>query len=304
MELVIDEKRKNGEKVETTEIEEKYYKVWLTLIEGMGIKKYAKLLEKFKNNKAIYNATKEELMQVKIIDEKVANRIINPETRKKVKRHIEYMEKNRIDIIAINDEEYPYNLKQIYSPPIALYIKGNRKIFQNKSISIVGCRECSDYGKNVAQKISYDLAIHKVNIVSGLAKGIDSYAHWGAVYGKGITIAVLGNGLDMIYPKENQYLAEKIIKTNGAIITEYPLGTKPEKMNFPARNRIISGISDGVIVVEAKKKSGTLITVDFALEQGRDVFVIPGNINSETSEGTNDLIKQGAQLITNYKEIL
>lgn len=185
------------------------------------------------------------------------------------------MERNNIDIISVEDKEYPLNLLNIHNPPICLYIKGNREIFKSKSIAVIGCRENTEYGKEVAQKFSYNLAKNKINIVSGLAKGIDSEAHLGAIYGNGLTTAVLGNGLDTIYPKENYYLAEKILRNNGVIISEYPIGTKPEKMNFPARNRIISGISDGVLVVEAKKKSGTIITVDFALEQGREVFLVP-----------------------------
>ena len=142
-----------------------------------------------------------------------------------------------------------------------------------------------------------------INIISGLAKGVDSYAHIGTLSTVGKTIAVVGNGLDSVYPVENKELLYRILKKGGAIISEYPLGTRPEKMNFPARNRIISGMSKGVIVIEAKKKSGTLITVDFALEQGRDVYVIPGNINSVNSAGTNELIKQGAKLVTTYDEI-
>ena len=185
------------------------------------------------------------------------------------------MELNQIDIISIEDNEYPFFLREIYSPPICLYIKGNKENLNKFNISIVGCRDCSEYGKDVAQKLAYDLASNSVNIVSGLAKGIDSYAHLGALYAKGLTTAVLGNGLDVIYPKENYYLANKIINSGGAIISEYPLGTKPEKINFPLRNRIVSGLSKGVVVVEAKQKSGTLITVDFALDQGRDVFVVP-----------------------------
>lgn len=185
------------------------------------------------------------------------------------------MLKNNIDIISIHDKEYPANLKQIYNPPIHLYIRGNKNILNNINIAIVGCRECSTYGKNVAQKFAFDLSKNGINIVSGLAKGIDSHSHLGSIYAKGKTIAVLGSGLDIIYPEENKYLANMILEKQGSIISEYPLGTKPTKTNFPARNRIISGISKAVIVVEAKKKSGTLITVDFALEQGRDVFVIP-----------------------------
>lgn len=256
-------------------IEEKYYKIWLTLIEGLGIKKYINLINKFKTNKSIFNASKQELMQVQLIDEKISNKILDIDRRKLAMKCLKYMNINKIDVISIDDEDYPYNLKQIYNPPICIYIKGNKKIFNNKSIAIVGCRECSEYGKKVAQRISYELSSRKINIVSGLARGIDTYAHLGAVYSKGYTTAVLGGGLDSIYPKENKYLVDKILINNGAIISEYPIGTKPTRLNFPARNRIISGISQGVLVVEAKKKSGTLITVDFALEQGRDVFIIP-----------------------------
>ena len=234
------------------------------------------------------------------------------------------MEKNNIDIISINEEKYPKILKEIYDPPISLYVKGNTEILNNKSIAIVGCRDATEYGKKAAKYFSYNLSKKGINIVSGLARGIDSYAHIGNIcardeekqvadklrinmqeyncqYGK--TIAVVGNGLDIVYPNENKYLYDKIIETGGAVISEYPLGTKPDKMNFPARNRIVSGISNGIIVIEAKEKSGTLITVDFALEQGRDVYVVPGNINSINSVGTNDLIKQGARLVTQYKDI-
>lgn len=173
----------------------------------------------------------------------------------------------------------------------------------NNSIAIIGCRQASNYGISATKYFSYNLAKKNVNIISGLAKGIDSFAHIGAICAKGKTIAVIGNGLDSIYPKENLEIAKKIIETGGTIISEYPLGTKPEKMNFPARNRIISGMSNSVIVVEAKEKSGTLITVDYALEQGRDIYVVPGNINSLNSVGTNELLKQGAKPITNYLDI-
>ena len=256
-------------------IEEKYYKIWITLIKGIGIKKYINLINKFKTRKNIFNATKKELENIKLIDEKTVNNILNPQNKILAKKHLEYMEKHFIDIIAIEEEEYPSYLREIYNPPICIYIKGNKNIFRNKSIGIIGCRECTQYGKEIAQKFSYELARNKINIVSGLARGIDSFAHLGATYSKGLTTAVMGNGIDIVYPKENYYLVQKILNTNGAIISEYPIGTKPEKMNFPARNRIISGISNGLLVVEAKKKSGTLITVDFALEQGRDVFLIP-----------------------------
>lgn len=214
--------------------------------------------------------------------------------------------------ININDKQYPQILKEIYDPPSCLYYKGNIDILNQIAIGIIGCREASEYGIKAAKYFSYNLAKHGIHIISGLAKGIDSYAHLGSVYANkenilsinGKTIAVLGCGLDTIYPKENTLLANEIVKTGGLIISEYPLGTKPEKRNFPARNRIISGLSKGILVIEAKEKSGTLITVDFALEQGRDVFVVPGNINSLNSVGTNDLIKQGAHIVTNVDDII
>lgn len=214
------------------------------------------------------------------------------------------MKKNNIDIISIEDKQYPNILKEIYDPPICLYIRGNKEILNNKSISIVGCRKATDYGRKVARDFAYNISKQDINIISGLAIGIDSEAHLGAVEANKKTVAVLGNGLDTIYPKENINLSQKILDSGGAIISEYPLGTKPKKENFPARNRIISGMSSGLLVVEAKEKSGTLITVDFALEQGRDVFVVPGNIVSENSVGTNDLIKQGAKLVTDWRECI
>ena len=214
------------------------------------------------------------------------------------------MKKNNIDIISIEDKQYPNILKEIYDPPIYLYIRGNKEILNNKSRSIVGCRKATDYGRKVARDFAYNISKQDINIISGLAIGIDSEAHLGAVEANKKTVAVLGNGLDTIYPKENIILSQKILDSGGTIISEYPLGTKPKKENFPARNRIISGMSNGLLVVEAKEKSGTLITVDFALEQGRDVFVVPGNIISENSAGTNDLIKQGAKLVTNWQECI
>ena len=274
----------------------------------------------------MFNLTKKELLNISGISEKIVDNIINEKTKNELNKHIKYMLNNNIDIISIQDSKYPQLLKQIYDPPIALYIKGNRKILNGNNIAIIGCRNASEYGKKASKYFSYNLTKCGLNIVSGLAKGIDSYSHIGNIcalteksnieieklddksinscnnnYGK--TIAVVGNGLNIVYPKENQILQEKILECGGCIISEYPLGTKPEKANFTARNRIISGISKGLLVIEAQEKSGTLITTDFALEQGRDVYVVPGNINSINSVGTNELIKQGAKLVTNYKEI-
>ena len=295
------QKHKNG----GTIIEkDKIYKIWISLIKNLGIKRYTKLIQKFGSRENLWKAKKEQLEKVEGIGEELATIISNISIKKDLIRHLNYMEKTNIDIISIEDKEYPSLLKNIYSPPLNLYIRGNKEVLNMPSIAIVGCRNASSYGINIAQDFAYNLSKNGFNIVSGLAKGIDSYAHLGAVKAKEKTTAVLGNGLDTIYPKENLELAENILSSGGAIISEYPLGTRPEKMNFPARNRIISGMCNGVLVVEAKEKSGTLITLDFALEQGRDVFAIPGNINSENSFGTNDIIKQGAKLVTSWEEIV
>ena len=285
-------------------LENKKYWIWFSLIKGLGSKRKQKLLESYKTPEKIYKLTKKELITTNGIGEKMVENILKSKDEDYLKKYILYMQKHNIDIININDENYPKILKEIYDPPISLYIKGNKNILNNTSVAIIGCRQASQYGIKVAKYFGYNLAKNEVNVVSGLAKGIDSYAHIGSICANGKTIAVIGNGIDTIYPKENINIANKILEKGGTIISEYPLGTKPEKMNFPARNRIISGISKSVIVVEAKEKSGTLLTVDFALEQGRDVYVVPGNINSINSIGTNELLKQGAKIITCYKDII
>lgn len=212
----------------------------------------------------------------------------------------------KIEEIFIENENYPEQLRNIYDPPIKLYVLGNKKLLNQIGIAIVGARKATEYGKKVALQMSKDLSTNGINIISGLALGIDTYAHLGTfeqgTIGK--TIAVLGSGLDNIYPKQNMGLAKQILKKGGCIISEYKIGTKLHRQNFPQRNRIISGLSKGVLVVEAAKHSGALITADFALEQGRDVFSVPGDILKITYEGTNDLIKQGAKLVTNYIDIL
>ena len=213
--------------------------------------------------------------------------------------------KYKVIKINMNSKYYPKRLRNIDDAPKELYCLGNLELLNYKNnIAMIGSRNCSSYGERAAKDFAYNLAKEDICIVSGLAKGIDSFSHIGALNAKGKTIAVLGSGLDNIYPKENIKLVEEIINNNGLVISEYPLGTKPLKYHFPARNRIISGLSDSVLVVEARKNSGTNITVDFALEQGKDVFVIPGNIYSKTSDGTNFLITEGAIPVMSYKDIL
>ena len=210
----------------------------------------------------------------------------------------------KIEEIEINSIKYPYLLSQIPNPPRKIYVIGNKEILRERSIAIVGSRECSKKKKKISIELSYNLAKNNIITVSGLARGIDTYCHKGTIEAKGRTIAVVAHGLDMIYPKENKSLAKEILKLGGAIVSEYEIGEKPQKWHFPARNRIISGLAESVVVVEAKEKSGALITADFALEQGREVYAVPGNINSLTSDGTNNLIKQGANLLKDYTELI
>lgn len=278
------------------------YWIWLSRIEGLNPKLLNDLLEKYYDPRTLWNKTKEELT-IEGIKESYANEITNSIYRQNLDKYLKYMNENNIEIINIYDKNYPDKLKLIYDPPIAIYIKGNKNILNEKSMAIVGCRMCTKYGENIAKKLAYNLSLRNINVISGLARGIDSYAHKGTLKANGKTIAVVGCGLDRVYPTENETLFNEIIKNGGAVISEYIIGTKPLAKNFPRRNRIISGLSDGVVVVEAREKSGTLITVDFALEQGKNIYAVPGNIDSLNSYGTNDLIKQGAKIITNFQDI-
>ena len=280
------------------------YWIWLSRIEKLTCLQKQILLNKFNSPEQIWNLNKNQLENIKEFNEEIINEILDKKYRNNLEKYEEYMYKNNIQYITILDEQYPEKLKNIYDKPIILFTKGNIELLKKDAIAIIGCRDCSIYGKNTAKKLSYELAKNDKCIISGLAKGIDSYSHIGALQAKGNTIAIIGNGLDNIYPFENKELSEQIIKNNGLIITEYIIGTKPNKINFPARNRIISGLSDGIVVIEAKKKSGSLITVDFGLEHGKEIFAVPGNINSNNSIGTNELIKQGANIVTDYKDII
>ncbi len=213
-------------------------------------------------------------------------------------------EEKTMKVIYQAQKEYPEKLKHIYAPPAKLYVLGDERILNKPSIAIIGCRQASDYGKKVAFQFAYQLAKKGVIVISGLAKGIDTMAHLGVVKAKGKTISILGSGFGHIYPSQNKPLCKEILQNGGTLISEYSPEMKPLPMNFPLRNRLISGLSNGVLVVEAKQKSGTFITVDYALEQGKEVFVIPGNIHSSNSYGTNELIKQGARLVTCVEDIL
>lgn len=282
---------------------EEIYWIWLSRIRDLGYIKFTKLLTYFKNLQNIWNANDEELIKVDGIDENIINNMKEEKSISNLTKIKEYMNKYHIKLINIYDAEYPDKLKNIYSPPIVIYVQGNIDLLNEKSIAMIGCRNCTSYGKNVALKLSYDIAKRDITVISGLAKGIDALSHIGALNAKGKTIAVLGTPHSNIYPKENYMLYTKILQNKGAVISEYSPFSKTEKSDFAKRNRIISGLSDGVLVVEAREKSGTMITVDFALDQGKNVYAVPGNINSITSIGTNKLIKEGAIPVTDEKDI-
>lgn len=206
-------------------------------------------------------------------------------------------------MLFYSDEDYPDRLREIFDPPPVLWVRGERSILSRPSIAVVGTRQPTPYGSGMAEMLSRDLATRRLVILSGMARGIDSYAHRGALAAKGQTIAVWGTGIDVIYPKENKQLAENILASGGAIVSENRLGTFPAPQNFPRRNRILSGMSVGVLVVEAGENSGTRVTARCALEQNRDVFAVPGNVTTKNSWGPNTLIKQGAKLVATWEDV-
>ena len=247
------------------------YLIWLTILD-LCPKNVIKYLEKNKIEE-LWKAR--EISLNKYFTKEEISKILNKKYRQNLQLYEEYIKKYGIKLITIQDQMYPQKLKNIENPPIILYTIGNIEILNDRQIAIVGARRCTEYGSTVAKAFAYSLSKKNITITSGLAQGIDKAAHEGTLLAKGKTIAVVGTGLDIIYPKENKELFEDIISNNGLIISEYPLGVKPEKQNFPKRNRIISAISNGVLVVEAGEKSGALITVDFALEQGKNVYAVP-----------------------------
>ena len=207
------------------------------------------------------------------------------------------------EIISFEDEHYPARLKQIYDPPLALYVRGNGELLAEPSMGVVGTRHPTPYGMGMAERLSNDLASRGLVIVSGMARGVDTHAHRGALNGKGKTLAVWGTGIDVPYPRDNRRIAEAIIAAGGALVTEFSVGTFAAPQNFPIRNRIISGLSLGVLVVEAGEYSGTRITARCALEQGREIFAVPGNVTNRNSWGPNTLIKQGAKLTATWEDV-
>jgi DNA processing protein len=207
------------------------------------------------------------------------------------------------NIISLSDPAYPARLKEIYDPPVILFVKGSVELLSKPGIAMVGTRHPTPYGSGMAERLATDLAARGLVIISGMARGIDTASHRGAIAAKGKTIAVLGTGIDVMYPKENTRLAEQILALGGTIVSEFPVGTSPVPQNFPIRNRIISGMSAGVLVVEAAEYSGTRITSRCALEQNRDVYAVPGNVTNKNSWGPNTLIKQGAKLVATWEDV-
>ncbi|MCT4606710.1 MAG: DNA-processing protein DprA [Marinisporobacter sp.] len=282
---------------------EKEYMIWLHNIHGIGNKTLENLLKIFGSAENIFKVPVEKITQLRGINDRVAHNIVKNRDFFYMNQLTNKIKKNNIEVMGREDEEYPENLKNIYDPPYLLYRKGDLLKKDINAVAIVGARKASTYGKHVAYKLARELVNRGITVVSGMAYGVDTMAHKGALENGGRTIAVLGCGLDTCYPKSNYQLMLQIEK-NGAVLSEYSVETKPFPGNFPARNRIISGISKGVIVVEASIQSGSLITAEFALEQGREVFAVPGNINSSLSRGTNKLIKEGAKLVTNIEDVL
>lgn len=281
----------------------------LISIEGIGPQKIFSLLSQFHDFESIIHADFNSLIKVEGINKTLGSKIYSSKkTFSKIKSELEYdlnsLQKSGGKLITFWDDCYPDLLKRIYFPPVIIYTLGDFSESDNFSIAIVGTRQPSSYGKIQTEKFSAELAEKNITIVSGLARGIDSFAHTAALKAGGRTIAVIGSGLDVIYPPENKKLFEQI-KENGVIISEFVLGTKPDAQNFPRRNRIISGLALGTLVVETKLNGGAMQTAAYALDQNREVFAIPGNLNTKQSEGPNKLIQSGeAKLVTSSEEIL
>jgi DNA processing protein len=278
---------------------------WLGLarIDGLGIRSAHRLLDHFGSAQAAYHASLTELESCGI-PAQAAQAIFAQAGLNEAEGERRAAEKARCTLLAFDDPDYPPRLRELPDPPLVLYVRGDAKVLSRCCLAMVGTRKPSAYGSQVAHRLARELAERGVIIVSGLARGADSCAHRGALEAKnGKTVAVQGRGMDDIYPRENKRLAEKIAE-NGAVISEFPLGTGPLPENFPIRNRIISGLSLGVLVVEAAEYSGSLITARLALDQNREVFAVPGNITSPQSFGPNHLLKQGAKLVDQWMDVI
>lgn len=275
--------------------------VALNMVEGLKPVHRAALIRNFGTPSEIFRQTEIDLTSAANIRPDLACRIIQFDIRR-AEKELDLAKKMGVQVLTLDDPGYPTFLKRIGDPPLVLYVRGELGV-EEPCLGIVGSRKATPYGLNVTQFLSRDLAAAGLTIVSGLARGIDAQAHNASLQAGGRTVAVLGSGIDVIYPSEHKQLAERIA-AHGAVISEYPLGTPPNRENFPIRNRIISGLSAGVIVVEASLKSGSLITARMAMEQGREVLVVPGSIFNESSQGCHALIRDGATLIQNWKDVV
>lgn len=277
----------------------------LNMTPGVGPRVAAKLLERFGSAEGVFGALRSELERLRLRPETIESiclRNCDGEAAEELERVRALPD---ADVLVLDDGTYPALLREIPDPPITLYVQGRWADCLNAPcVAIVGSRRCSTYGRNVAAALARDLAERGVTIVSGLARGIDAAAHRGALEAGGRTVAVLGTGIDEVYPRDHRKLADEILTANGALVSQFPLSTPPMAENFPYRNRIISGLSRGVVVIEAAENSGSLITARLALEQGREVFAVPGNITSRNSFGTNYLIKgAGAKLVQQWQDV-
>lgn len=277
--------------------------IHLNMIQGIGLKTVQALRAVFGSAERALQATSEELSKIEQLSPTMRDLLSRKPVQYPIERELEWIHEYGCQIVTLYDDAYPARLKEIDTPPLVLYIRGELTSDDALSISLVGSRDAKDYGRKVGYRLSFQLAQRGLTIVSGLARGIDTSAHRGALEAGGRTIAVMGSGLSFIYPATNSDLAEKIT-ASGALISEFPMGVKPKPRNFPRRNRIISGLTLGTVVVEASNRSGALITARLAGEQGREVFAVPGEIFSELSTGTHKLINNGAKLINTVDDLL
>lgn len=278
---------------------------WLALgmIKGLGGNSQRRLLETFDHPKGIFTASFRDLTERGGLNESVAREVLSFRDRERIKAEIEKVRRHGVSLITYCDPLYPFLLKQIHDPPAFLYAAGALQNGDENAVAIVGSRIASDYGRRITREIVQGLVSNGITIVSGLARGIDAEAHRAAMESGGRTVAVLGCGVDIVYPPEHKELYRQI-KERGAVLSELSMGSPPLSWNFPNRNRLISGLTLGTLVVEATERSGSLITAKLALDQGREVFAIPGNLGSSRSRGTNRLIQNGAKLVERFEDVL
>lgn len=284
-------------------MENMIYSYWLANISGVGIRTIHQLYKYCGSAKAIYYMSGRDLRKLHGIKESAAQRICESRKSWDLEKEWDKLQRSGISFLSIEQETYPDRLRDIYDPPYGIYYIGGLPSEMQPTAGIVGSRVCSAYGKNAALRIGKCLAANGAAIISGMARGIDGYGHEGALNGGGKTYAVLGCGVDVVYPSEHRLLYERIAQ-NGGIISEYPPGMQPKPGFFPVRNRIISAFSDVLIIIEAKEKSGSLITADCALEQGKDIYAVPGRMDDPFSAGTNRLIRQGAGILLSPEDLV